>query len=219
MPQAEEENVRLVCERKTLLGAPGPRLVLHYPPPDCMACLFLFWNPWSGEVLGSCSGITLPLTFTLPSCFSLSSAIDWLGDLRQVSNWSVSHFFSSENGDNCDALFMELGLRRWHSSKESAGQCRRHKRRRFDPWVGKIPWSRKRQLAPVFLPRKFHAQRSLVSYSPWGRKKSDWTHTHIHGVRALVFISFDLWPTVGNTFYIVIQYTHSYTHTHTHTYV
>ena len=28
------------------------------------------------------------------------------------------------------------------SSKEPACQCRRHKRRRFDPWVKKIPWRR-----------------------------------------------------------------------------
>ena len=27
--------------------------------------------------------------------------------------------------------------------KESACQCRRHKRHRFDPWVRKMPWSRK----------------------------------------------------------------------------
>ena len=27
----------------------------------------------------------------------------------------------------------------WHSGKESACQCRRHKRGRFNPWVGKIP--------------------------------------------------------------------------------
>ena len=31
---------------------------------------------------------------------------------------------------------------------------------------------------PVFLPRKFHGQRSLVGYSPWSRKESDMTeHT------------------------------------------
>ena len=29
------------------------------------------------------------------------------------------------------------------SGKESTCQCRRHKRRRFDPWVSKIPWRRK----------------------------------------------------------------------------
>ena len=36
----------------------------------------------------------------------------------------------------------------------------------FDPWVGKIPWSRKWQPALVFLPRKFHGQWSLADYSP-----------------------------------------------------
>ena len=38
------------------------------------------------------------------------------------------------------------------------------------PGVGKIPWRRKWQPTPVFLPGKFHGQRSLVGYSPWGRK-------------------------------------------------
>ena len=28
------------------------------------------------------------------------------------------------------------------SGKESACQCRRHERLRFEPWVGKIPWRR-----------------------------------------------------------------------------
>ena len=36
-------------------------------------------------------------------------------------------------------------------------------------------WSRKWQPAPVFLPGKFHGQRSLVGYSPWGHKESDLT--------------------------------------------
>ena len=48
-------------------------------------------------------------------------------------------------------------------------------RPRFDPWVGKIPWRRKLQPTPVLLPRKFHGWRSLVGYSPWGRKESDRT--------------------------------------------
>ena len=40
-------------------------------------------------------------------------------------------------------------------------QCWSCKRCRFDPWVGKIPWSRKCRPIPVFLPGKFHGQRSL----------------------------------------------------------
>ena len=59
------------------------------------------------------------------------------------------------------------------SCKEPTCQCRRHKRRRFDPWVGKIPWRRARQPTPVFLPGESHGQRSLVGYSPWGHKESD----------------------------------------------
>ena len=43
-------------------------------------------------------------------------------------------------------------LPRWRSGKESAYQCRRLKRYRLDPWVGKIPWRRKWQPTPVFLP-------------------------------------------------------------------
>ena len=35
---------------------------------------------------------------------------------------------------------------------------------------GKISWRRKRQPPTVFLPGKFHGQRSLVGYSAWGHK-------------------------------------------------
>ena len=39
-----------------------------------------------------------------------------------------------------------MGLSRWYSGKEYACQCRR---RRFSPWVSKIPWRRKWQPTPV----------------------------------------------------------------------
>ena len=56
------------------------------------------------------------------------------------------------------------------SGKESSCQCRRCG---FDPSVGKIPWSRKWQPTPVFLPGKFHAQRCLAGCRPWGRREPD----------------------------------------------
>ena len=34
-----------------------------------------------------------------------------------------------------------------------------------DPWLREIPWRRKWQPTPVFLPGKFHGQRNLVGYS------------------------------------------------------
>ena len=45
----------------------------------------------------------------------------------------------------------QMGFSTWLSAKESACQCRRRKKHRFNPWVGKIPWSRKWQPTPVFL--------------------------------------------------------------------
>ena len=48
------------------------------------------------------------------------------------------------------------------------------------PGGGKTPRRRKWQPTPVFLTGKFHGQRSLVGYSPWGRKESDmaeWVNT------------------------------------------
>ena len=48
-------------------------------------------------------------------------------------------------------------------------------RPRFDPWVGKIPWRRKWQPTPVFVPGKSHGQRNLAGYSLWGHKELDTT--------------------------------------------
>ena len=62
--------------------------------------------------------------------------------------------------------------------KESTCQCKKHRRRGFFPWVGKIPWRRKWQPTPVFLPGKSHGQRSLACYSPWDCEESD-TAEHV----------------------------------------
>ena len=75
--------------------------------------------------------------------------------------------------------------------KESAYQSKRHKRCGFDPWVGKIPGSRKWQPTPVFLPRKFYRQGSLRGYSPWVTELDMPEH--------------------------ILMRTHTHTHTHTHT--
>ena len=66
---------------------------------------------------------------------------------------------------------MKRGFPGVPSGKEPACQYRRHKRPGFNPWIGKTPWRRERQPAPVFLPRKFHRQKSLAGYSPQGYKE------------------------------------------------
>ena len=56
-------------------------------------------------------------------------------------------------------------------------------------WVGKIPWSRKWQPAPVFLPGKFYGQRNLADYSLWGCKGSDTTeHKYANTESACLYI-------------------------------
>ena len=59
------------------------------------------------------------------------------------------------------------GLPWWLSGKRICLQCRAH---RLNSWVRKIPWRRKWQPTPVFLPGKSQGQRSLAGYSPWGHK-------------------------------------------------
>ena len=59
------------------------------------------------------------------------------------------------------------------------GKVQEMQETRFNLWVRKIPWRRKWQAIPVFLPGKFHGQWSVVDYSPWSRKQSVKTeHTH-----------------------------------------
>ena len=64
-----------------------------------------------------------------------------------------------------NGLLYFAGFPWWLSSKELTCQCKRH---RFYPWVRKMPWRRKWQHTPVFLPGEFHGQRRLVGYSPRG---------------------------------------------------
>ena len=75
--------------------------------------------------------------------------------------WVLDRFTSLASTYGC------MGCPGGSDSKESTCQHRRHKRRGLNPWVRKIPWSRKWQPAPVFLPGKFHGRR--------GRKESDAT--------------------------------------------
>ena len=56
------------------------------------------------------------------------------------------------------------------NDKESPCQCRRL---RFDPWIGKIPWSREWQPTPVCLPGESHGLRGLAGCHPRGLKESD----------------------------------------------
>ena len=81
--------------------------------------------------------------------------------LGSLNLWSVPTMF-------LDSEPVSRWLPRWRSGKESACQFRRG---RFGSWARKIPWRRKWQPIPVFLPGKSHGLQSLAGYGPWGRKK------------------------------------------------
>ena len=68
---------------------------------------------------------------------------------------------------------------------------------RFNPWVWKIPWSRKWQPTAVFLPGKSQGQRSLVGYSPWDYKEWEMTE-HISILSMLLLLLFSC-PVVSDS--------------------
>ena len=65
--------------------------------------------------------------------------------------------------------YRKCGLPWWFSGKKNPSANTEDLR--FDLWVWKIPWRNKQQPTSVFLPGKFHGQKSLVGYSPWDCKR------------------------------------------------
>ena len=81
---------------------------------------------------------------------------------------------------------------------------RRRRKHGFDPGAEKIPWRRKWQPTPVFLPGKSHRQRSLVGYSPQGYKESDMTeHTYTH--IAFVYLLLPILSVFPHFFFVSIM--------------
>ena len=127
----------------------------------------------------------------LSGCYSISPLGDGLRTWSIVSwewfsiAWSIHTMHASNNTQwevwpwessfVIEGNFRTSGLPRWLGGEESGYQCSRLRRWEFNPWVGKIPWRRKWQPTPLFLPGKSHGQRSLVAYNSWGPKESDTT--------------------------------------------
>ena len=114
------------------------------------------------------------------------------GGPRRHKNLPVGHTAASLPclWINSRAFCQELNLNRERNGVKGLQTVKclpaKRERPRFDPWVRKIPWRKKWQPSPVLLPGKFHGWRSLVGYSPWGRKESDTTerlHFHFHSVK------------------------------------
>ena len=81
--------------------------------------------------------------------------------------------------------------------------------------VRKIPWKRKWQPTPIFLPGESHQQRSLAGYSPWCCKESDtteWLSTndictnHVSFIHSAINVHLDQldwinWSQIGSILY------------------
>ena len=102
----------------------------------------------------------------------------WLESIFQVLQVCISWFIYVLN----TYLIICNNIRRWGGfpgGPEYACQCKRYLRRGFNPWARKISWSRQWQPTPVFLPGKFHGQRSLTGFGPWScRVGPDWATEH-----------------------------------------
>ena len=72
----------------------------------------------------------------------------------------------------CHLVDPDWGFPCGTSGKEPVWQCRRWGL--IDPWVGKIPWRKKWQPSPVFLPGESHGWRSLVGTAHGVAKSQTW---------------------------------------------
>ena len=94
-----------------------------------------------------------------------------------------------------------------------------------NPWVVQIPWRRKWQPAPVFLPGEFHGQRILVGYSPWGCKRvvhnwSDLAWSMYTNIHTYAYIHTNTCTHIHTSTQRDIHiHMHTYTHKHTYIYI
>ena len=135
--------------------SPGPSTAtvwVHTPWRNSRtACLSPPW--WTSQ---SASGSGCPLTREEKS--------EWRW-LQRTKPWAVVRRNETD-------LLKATGFPGGARGKEPVCRCRRPERLRFSPWVGKIPWRRKWQPTPVFLPGESHGQRSLAGYTVHGVAKS-----------------------------------------------
>ena len=83
--------------------------------------------------------------------------------------WKLYSPWGHKDSDTTESLSLFI----FPGGSEVNSVCLQCRKPRFDPWVRKIPWWRKWQPTPVFLPGGSHGRRSLVGYSPQDCKELD----------------------------------------------
>ena len=112
----------------------------------------LRWFVQAAELVSSWAGVSAWVNLTPSALLLTGGKTPWSG-----------YWNNQGPGFNCCSLYQNSPVVQLVKNRpDSAGDAR-------DPWVGKIPWRRKWQTAPVFLPGKLCGQKSMVGYSPWGQ--------------------------------------------------
>ena len=152
-------------KKKNKASTPWGHWNIILPASKPIGSLLPFVATWFRS-LGHQSSLSAGAELATTSCFQTSQ-----NQCRSLGLWLKLPFFicSAEKKLFFWAwMYISAGLPWWLSSKEFCHPCRRLG---FTPWVRKIPWRRKWQPTPVFLPGKSYGQRSLGGYSPWGCKR------------------------------------------------
>ena len=93
------------------------------------------------------------------------------GSVEKKKRWTQEGQNGLQSGINRNKRIQTFGdqkAQRWKNSPANAGDAS------SIPGWGKIPWRRKWQPTPVFLPGESHRQRSLADYSPRVTKSQTW---------------------------------------------
>ena len=145
VPQSEFELVPPALEAQNL----NYRTAREVPVIYNICMKFTFQCPWIIKFY--CNMAMLIQLHIVCDCFCVITRVEKLWH-RAYGYWSLNSLISSQ-------------VAQWWRICLPSG------RHGFYPWVRKIPWGRKWQPTPVFLPGKSHGQGSLVGYSAWGRNR------------------------------------------------
>ena len=123
------------------------------------------------------------------------SGIFWTRDQTRVSCFIGRFFTIWATREALGRGFLKKERLPWWLHRERIClQFRRHRRYTFNAWIVKIPWIRKWQPTPVFLPEKSHGQRSLMAKGAWQAtvhkvaKSQAWLSTHT--IKGSLFLFF-----------------------------
>ena len=123
-------------------GMMGPK---SPPPSSLWISLFLAGDLFEGKKSRDCRHRSMGMVLAATRKNTDNNQGKWEALVWRQPSWE-----ELSTQENLGSDPETLGLPMWRSGKEPSCQCRRHGRLGFDPWVGKIPWSRKWQPTPVF---------------------------------------------------------------------